>query len=98
MFYYQDEIATAHSLALSLDGGKLYTGFNRMIRVFDVSRPGRHCIQRPTFGRWNTLHGKKLKKFVYTFFICIFLSNNLKELRQEKHVLKYIFLYVTQMI
>lgn len=31
--------------------------------------------------------GKQLKKFVYTFFI-----------RQEKHVLKYIFLYVTQMI
>ncbi|XP_076095869.1 telomerase Cajal body protein 1-like [Mytilus galloprovincialis] len=48
-YNHLDEIATAHSLALSLDGGKLYTGFNRMIRVFDVSRPGRHCIQRPTF-------------------------------------------------
>ena len=44
-------MATAHSLAFNLDGTKLYSGFNRMIRVFDVSRPGRECIHRPTFGK-----------------------------------------------
>lgn len=48
-YNHLDEMTTAHSLCLSLDGNKLYTGFNRMIRVFDVSRPGRQCIQRPTF-------------------------------------------------
>jgi hypothetical protein len=48
-------MTTAHSLSLSLDGSKLYTGFNRMIRVFDVSRPGRQCIQRPTFGKIDSM-------------------------------------------
>ena len=36
-----DEVAPAHSLAFSLDGGTLYCGFNRAVRAFRVERPGR---------------------------------------------------------
>ncbi|XP_038050304.1 telomerase Cajal body protein 1-like [Patiria miniata] len=43
-----DELATAHSLAFSADGSKLYCGFNKMIRVFDTERPGNTCQDRPT--------------------------------------------------
>ena len=37
-----------HCAAFSLDGSKIYCGFNKMVRVFDTSRPGRQCQQRPT--------------------------------------------------
>ncbi|XP_022098757.1 LOW QUALITY PROTEIN: telomerase Cajal body protein 1-like [Acanthaster planci] len=43
-----DEMATPHSLAFSTDGTKLYCGFNKMIRVFDMDRPGNTCEDRPT--------------------------------------------------
>lgn len=44
-----DEVVAANSLAFSLDGQKLYCGFNKMIRVFDVERPGRQFTERPTY-------------------------------------------------
>ena len=37
-----------HCAAFSLDGSKIYCGYNKMVRVFDTSRPGRQCQQRPT--------------------------------------------------
>ena len=43
-----DEISAAHSLAFSADGAKLYTGHKNVVRVFDVSRPGRDNHQRKT--------------------------------------------------
>jgi hypothetical protein len=36
-----DEITAATSLAFSLDGAHLYGGFNKAIRIWDTSRPGR---------------------------------------------------------
>ncbi|XP_067668654.1 telomerase Cajal body protein 1-like [Haliotis asinina] len=48
-FNQVDEVTAAHSLAFSLDGSKLYTGFNKMIRVFDTARPGRDFHSRPTY-------------------------------------------------
>ncbi|XP_002739867.1 telomerase Cajal body protein 1-like [Saccoglossus kowalevskii] len=52
-YNHLDEMATAHSLAFSLDGRKVYCGFNKMIRVFTTERPGRDCETRPT-------HAKKM--------------------------------------
>lgn len=43
-----DEIISPHSLAFNTQGEKLYCGFNKTIRVFDVSRPGRDFIEKLT--------------------------------------------------
>lgn len=44
-----DELSAAHSLCFSPDGSQLFCGFDKMVRVFDTSRPGRDCECRPTF-------------------------------------------------
>jgi hypothetical protein len=44
-------VVAAHCVKFSSDGNKIYCGFNKMIRVFDVTRPGRDFESRPTFGR-----------------------------------------------
>ena len=49
--FVQDELTSAHSVMFSADGQQLYAGFTKMIRVFDVSRPGRECVSRPTYGK-----------------------------------------------
>jgi hypothetical protein len=36
-----DEVTAAYSLAFDPGGSRLYCGFNRSIRAFDVARPGR---------------------------------------------------------
>ena len=46
----QDEVASPYSLAFSLDGDRLYTGFNKFIKVFNTSRPGRDCTTIRTYG------------------------------------------------
>ncbi|UYV65917.1 WRAP53 [Cordylochernes scorpioides] len=43
-----EEVKGAHSLAFEPMGNLLYTGFNKMVRLFDVSRPGRQVENRPT--------------------------------------------------
>ncbi|KAH9371248.1 hypothetical protein HPB48_020696 [Haemaphysalis longicornis] len=43
-----DEPVSAHSIAFDDLGEKLYCGFNKMVRVFDVHRPGRCFQERPT--------------------------------------------------
>ncbi|KAI3429583.1 hypothetical protein D9Q98_005669 [Chlorella vulgaris] len=45
----KDEVAAAHSLAFSADGGTLYCGFNKQIRSFRVERPGRDCARVMTY-------------------------------------------------
>ncbi|XP_077986818.1 telomerase Cajal body protein 1-like [Glandiceps talaboti] len=47
-FDHLDEMTTPHSVAFSLDGNMIYSGFNKMIRVFNTDRPGRQCEDRPT--------------------------------------------------
>jgi hypothetical protein len=44
-------VVAAHCVKFSSDGNTIYCGFNKMIRVFDVTRPGRDFESRPTFGR-----------------------------------------------
>lgn len=47
-YNHLDEIVAAHGLAFSVDGQKLYCGFKNMIRIFDVSIPGRNFKGLPT--------------------------------------------------
>eukprot|EP00882_Tetradesmus_deserticola_P030830 GHRQ01034801.1.p1 GENE.GHRQ01034801.1~~GHRQ01034801.1.p1 ORF type:complete len:156 (-),score=36.65 GHRQ01034801.1:17-484(-) len=44
-----DEITAAASLAFSPDGSKLVAGYNKALRVFNVSRPGRECKKFATY-------------------------------------------------
>ncbi|XP_069074801.1 telomerase Cajal body protein 1 isoform X2 [Pleurodeles waltl] len=48
-YNHLDELTAAHSLCFTPDGSHLYCGFDKMVRVFDTSRPGRDCEKRPTF-------------------------------------------------
>ncbi|XP_041443320.1 telomerase Cajal body protein 1 isoform X3 [Xenopus laevis] len=48
-YNHLDELTAAHSLCFSPDGEQLFSGFEKMIRVFETSRPGRDCECRPTF-------------------------------------------------
>ena len=43
-----DAITSAVSVRFDPSGQKIFCGFERMIRIFDVSRPGRSCEERPT--------------------------------------------------
>uniref|UniRef100_T1J4T9 WD repeat-containing protein 79 n=1 Tax=Strigamia maritima TaxID=126957 RepID=T1J4T9_STRMM len=40
-----DEIEAAHSICFSPNGQKLYCGFNKVIRIFDVNIPGRNFME-----------------------------------------------------
>ncbi|CAH0520494.1 unnamed protein product [Peronospora belbahrii] len=46
-FNHLDELASAHSLAFNSVGTKLFAGFDRMIRFFDLSQPSRDFRARP---------------------------------------------------
>nr|XP_014347461.1 PREDICTED: telomerase Cajal body protein 1-like [Latimeria chalumnae] len=50
-YNHLDELTAAHSLSFTPDGSQLFCGFDKMVRVFDTSRPGRECEQRPTVGK-----------------------------------------------
>ncbi|KAL4220043.1 Telomerase Cajal body protein 1 [Mactra antiquata] len=50
-YNHVDEVVAAHCINFNLDGSKLFCGFNKIIRVFDVTRPGRDFINRPTFAK-----------------------------------------------
>ncbi|XP_066975683.1 telomerase Cajal body protein 1 [Macrobrachium rosenbergii] len=40
-----DQLVAAYSIAFNLDGSKLFCGFNKAIRIFQVSRPGREFVK-----------------------------------------------------
>jgi hypothetical protein len=48
-----DEVTAAYSIAFDPSGAKLYTGYSRCIRVFDVSRPGRDSRRIVTHRKRN---------------------------------------------
>ncbi|KAM3823907.1 LOW QUALITY PROTEIN: telomerase Cajal body protein 1 [Vipera latastei] len=50
-YNHLDELTAAHSLCFTPDGTQLFCGFDKMVRVFDTSRPGRSCENRPTFAK-----------------------------------------------
>lgn len=39
-------MVAAHSVAFDTTGQSIICGFNKMIRTFDITRPGRHCTDR----------------------------------------------------
>jgi len=45
-FNHVDEVVSAVSVAFDPHGTKLYCGFNKAIRIFDVEVPGRYCTER----------------------------------------------------
>uniref|UniRef100_A0A8C4S4A9 Telomerase Cajal body protein 1 n=1 Tax=Erpetoichthys calabaricus TaxID=27687 RepID=A0A8C4S4A9_ERPCA len=47
-YNHLDELTAAHSLCFSPDGTQLFCGFDKMVRIFETSRPGRECEKRPT--------------------------------------------------
>ncbi|CAG5120627.1 unnamed protein product, partial [Candidula unifasciata] len=44
-----DEITAAYSLSFSLDGQKIYAGYNKAIRIFDTDYPVRSCKTVKTY-------------------------------------------------
>ena len=58
-YNHLDEITSAHSVAFDPSGSKIYAGFERAIRVFDVGRPGRHCDLRPTCATKRSREGQR---------------------------------------
>ncbi|XP_064403801.1 telomerase Cajal body protein 1-like isoform X3 [Halichondria panicea] len=50
-YNHLDEVISPCSLAFSLDGERLYAGFNKSIKVFHTSRPGRTCTSRSTYDK-----------------------------------------------
>jgi WD40 repeat protein len=53
-----DELVSPHSLCFSLDGQRLYCGFNKCVRVFETCRPGVDCTTIPTHEkRWGGQKG-----------------------------------------
>jgi len=48
-----EELVAAYSIGFELQSGKLYCGYDRVIRAFDIQRPGL-CIQQ-----WNTFDRTK---------------------------------------
>ncbi|KAF7236745.1 Telomerase Cajal body protein 1 [Varanus komodoensis] len=50
-YNHLDELTAAHSLCFTPDGSQLFCGFNKTVRVFETSRPGRSCENRPTFAK-----------------------------------------------
>ncbi|XP_042526714.1 telomerase Cajal body protein 1 [Dipodomys spectabilis] len=50
-YNHLDELTAAHSLCFSPDGSHLFCGFNRTVRIFSTSRPGRDCEVRATFAK-----------------------------------------------
>jgi WD40 repeat protein len=54
-----DQIAPAASVAASPCGSRLFCGFDRMVRVFDVGRPGIACEERPTIRSRRSREGQR---------------------------------------
>lgn len=50
-YNHLDELTSAHSLCFTPDGTQLFCGFDKMVRVFETSRPGRECEKRPTLAK-----------------------------------------------
>lgn len=63
-----DEIEAANSLCISPDGEKLYCGFDKCIRMFDVQIPGRNCQTRPTKCEKYSVHNYRRDLDVYLWF------------------------------
>jgi hypothetical protein len=48
----KEELVAARSIGFELQSGKLYCGYDRIIRAFDIQRPGVCIEQWKTFGNF----------------------------------------------
>lgn len=55
-YNHLDEMTSAYSLAFNYEATKIYCGFNKVIRIFDLTRPGRDFVTRPTY--YNDPHSR----------------------------------------
>ena len=56
VLFLKEELVAAHSLGFELQSCKLYCGYDRAIRAFDIQRPG-VCVEKwDTFGRMHCRH------------------------------------------
>jgi WD40 repeat protein len=58
-YNHLDEVAAAYSLAFNPAGDKIFAGYDRMVRVFDVGRPGRQTEDRPTSKTRKSREGQR---------------------------------------
>jgi WD40 repeat protein len=56
---HMDELDSAVSLAFNVGGDRIYAGYNRMIRSFDVSRPGLEYTNHETCKSRKSQGGQK---------------------------------------
>ncbi|CAM9122918.1 unnamed protein product, partial [Discosporangium mesarthrocarpum] len=54
-----DEVVAANSVCFNATGTKLFAGYNRMIRAFDVSQPGKSFEARPTCKTRKSIVGQR---------------------------------------
>ena len=58
-YNHLDEVVAAYSLCFNPTGDKIYAGFDRAVRIFDLSRPGRQCELRPTCATRKSRDGQR---------------------------------------
>lgn len=96
---FQDEVVAAHCVEFSGDGSKLYCGFNKIIRVFDVTRPGRDFENRPTFGMLYRKSSEVLSVFFcVTYTIPTWSSSNAREAFESQILGQRIFMNVDRIL
>ena len=54
-----DEVTSAYCAAFEPTGRRIYAGFERTVRIFDVTRPGRGCEARPTCATKKSRDGQR---------------------------------------
>ena len=58
-YNHLDEITSTFSTAINPDGTRLYAGYDRAIRIFDLGRPGRQCELRATSKNRKSREGQR---------------------------------------
>ena len=58
-YNHLDEVTAAHSACFEPTGARLYGGFGRAVRIFDVARPGRSCEVRATCPTRKSREGQR---------------------------------------
>ena len=58
-YNHLDEITSTFSTAIDPDGTRLYAGYDRAIRIFDLGRPGRQCELRATSKNRKSREGQR---------------------------------------
>ena len=58
-YNHLDEVTSTFSMTLDPTGMRLYAGYDRAIRIFDVTRPGRQCELRQTCPSRKSREGQR---------------------------------------